>query len=151
MSLVRICGKKSVGRVCREGALASLHQAFLTSPACVGYLSGECLPPQDGARSPHMHKYPYRERPYPGHHQYRGWDQGRAGMVPRSHHCYRKMSNSQLREMEMARSEMPHPDKKEKKDLEKKTSGGVKRVREGDEEKEKASAEETAGEEGTQR
>ncbi|KAK8383847.1 hypothetical protein O3P69_015942 [Scylla paramamosain] len=104
----------------------------------------------DGARSPHMHKYPYRERPYPGHHQYRGWDQGRAGMVPRSHHCYRKMSNSQLREMEMARSEMPHPDKKEKKDLEKKTSGGVKRVREGDEEKEKASAEETAGEEGTQ-
>lgn len=72
-------------------------------------------------------------------------------MVPRSPHCYRKMSNSQLREMEMARSEMPHPDKKEKKDLVKKTSGGVKRVREGDEEKEKASAEGTAKEEGTQR
>lgn len=71
-------------------------------------------------------------------------------MVHRRPHCYRKMSNSQLREMEMARSEMPHPDKKEKKDLEKKTSG-VKRLREGDEEKEKASAEETAKEEGTQR
>lgn len=98
-----------------------------------------------------MHKYPYRERPYhPGHHEYRGRGRGGAGMVPRSPHCYRKMSNSQLREMEMARSEMPHPDKKEKKDLERKTSG-VKRVREGNEEKEKASAEGTAGEEGTKR
>ncbi|XP_050729209.1 glutamic acid-rich protein-like [Eriocheir sinensis] len=104
----------------------------------------------DGARSQHMHKYPYRERPYhPGHNEYRGRGRGGAGMVPRSPHCYRKMSNSQLREMEMARSEMPHPEKKEKKDLERKTSG-VKRVREGNEEKEKASAEGTAGEEGTQ-
>lgn len=122
------------------------------SPCLCRVLSGECLPPQDGARSQqHVHKYPYRERPYQqSHHEYRGRGRGGAGMVPRSPHCYRKMTNSQLREMEMARSEMPHPDKKEKKDLERKTSG-VKRVREGDDEKEKASAEGTAGEEGTQR
>ncbi|KAK4306720.1 hypothetical protein Pmani_021478 [Petrolisthes manimaculis] len=92
-----------------------------------------------GRSSPPLHKY--RDRPYVNrrNQDYRG--RGRPRLD------YRKLTHSQLKEMEMARLEMPRPEKKEVKDQGKKSSGG-KRVREGNEEEKE---EEEGKEEGAAR
>lgn len=94
-----------------------------------------------GRSSPPLHKY--RDRPYVNrrNQEYRG--RGRPRLD------YRKLTHSQLKEMEMARLEMPRPEKKEVKDQGKK-SGGGKRVREGnEEEKEEEGKEEGAARSGS--
>nr|XP_045618418.1 DBIRD complex subunit ZNF326-like isoform X2 [Procambarus clarkii] len=75
----------------------------------------------DGVRSPPMHRDPQRERRIdPRKMKLKGY-RGISGYA-RGPLEYREVTQTQLREMEMARLEMPRPEKKESKDSEKKSS-----------------------------